>query len=126
MISIFRQHIEDSIKIPLHYVHLTQDESFPAACIRQTNGEATNVVGNRTNTKEIGFEISMYTYDYLELENLTILLDDTYDGESITIGDYGCQFRIRDIQDDSFPSAGSDDWIYEKEITMSVRYQKIN
>lgn len=125
MITSLREHIENTLEMPVHFVHITQNESMPCATIREVDLVSTQALARAKEGRVSGVTVTLWDLSYIDLQAATDTLLDAYDGMYLTIGSFGCKFLLQDGSDDSYANPdGSDDWIYAKEITFSVHYRR--
>ena len=123
--SDLRTHIENVINQPVHLCHVTQESDLPCAVITQMSGEPRHVLDGKSNFKNDQFDIEIFSYSYVETEDTVTLIEDTYDGKMLSIGDYNCRFFITDISDSSYTDpSGGDDWVYSKTVSLQAHNKK--
>lgn len=125
MITQLRSHIEDSLNLPVHLVHITGLESLPCATIRQSSYDHDSGL-TKTPHRRLTVELALWDTSYVDIEDITEDIFDIYNYKTITLDTWTANTYVNDVQDDSFPSSdGSDDWIYSKEITINIHAKKI-
>ena len=124
MISSIRQHVEETLQIPIHFVHLIEGEQLPCGTIRQTQSEHHQELRRSSGWRVAGVSLALWSLSYLELEQMSEAIFTTYDGQCVDIDDAEIKFIVDDCEDDSYVNPdGSDDWVYSKEITLRVHFK---
>lgn len=125
MITDFREHLETTVSLPVHFISITELEERPCLAIRKTSADFHQALNNATGFRVTAIEIGIYAEDYQTLEDTTETILETYNGEVLTIGTYSCKFVVEDEDDDSFPPVeGSQDWVFYRQILVRVHYKK--
>ncbi len=125
IITGLHEFIEEYLEISVHFVHLTEHANLPAATIRQVSSDHDGGI-SKTPTRKITLDLSLWSHSYFELDELLDLAYSELHYRTYQNDNYKYLMYVDDAEDDSYPNPdGSDDWVYQKSITLKLHVQPL-
>ena len=125
MIQQLRQHIETAIGVPIHYVLVTEQESFPCGAIRLRSDDHKQTLQRSNGFRTSMVEVAIYADNYAALDTLGEQLAMTIDGQTVALDDGECRIVVEDADDSATPSPfGNDDFLFFRTYELRVHQKR--
>lgn len=125
MIQQFRQRIEAALAIPIHFVLVTEQESFPCGAIRLKNDDHHQKLNKSNGFRTSLVDLTLYADNYPALDELGELLVTMVDGNVIALDDGDCRVIVEDADDSVTPSPfGDDEFLFIRSYDLRVHQNR--
>jgi hypothetical protein len=123
MIAFFREHLETTLGIPVHFGQITELTTLPCAIVRTTTAEHKQSFSRATGFRVSAIAVSIFSRSYLSVDSLFEQFAAAYNGQWIQLGNFPTRCNIDDEEDEAYPAPdGSDDAIYARETVVRCHW----